>query len=139
MSGFCGGTIGDNDIATVWDALGPDDELRLSARPGETPRNREMRCEHGFVRGAACQVCNCSTIRAASAGPNSTQMSHMAVTRRVKLARKIHQGVCTIPALAAEMHTTIGAVAKTLAGMRRSKLITTGSAIALTERGKEML
>lgn len=41
----------------VWNSVGGDEDTSRCAKPGEPPRNRTSRCEHGFLIGASNVIC----------------------------------------------------------------------------------
>jgi hypothetical protein len=101
------------------------------ARPGEPPRNREMRCRHGFVEGKRCLVCGRSLV---------TERKRLLLQRQLGVLRAISSGSTTRGECAAVLGLPKRTVDSCVTTFRKRGILSPpGEPFRVTDLGREFM
>lgn len=111
----------------------PDEHPSRCARPGEKPRNREQRCEHGFVdNGENCIDCSAVAMRT-----KPIQSRNKRAKSRALLLRLIASGHTSQEELMRGLECSAYQLSTRIVWLRRLGLVTHDREIRLTQLGLE--
>jgi hypothetical protein len=115
------------------------------ARPGEPYRNIERRCDHGFLDGKNCLVCDpkAREKRANDWAMRREAMHPLVVKRRVSKRReallKISEGARFSHDLARSLGVSVGSASGTIRALAWAGYITILDGAALTDAGRAFM